>query len=310
MRSASPCRSRITSPKPSIPRPRWPCSARWPRPPASTYPTPTSARPPSAPTRPSNARSRSPRRSANLSARWSSSTTPRPPKPRRTRWAACSPRARRCLPPTSWPLSSSTSWPRTRTAPTRRRSKLRRSRLGGGHVPRYLRLAGDGQFPGGVVHPLEAVLGADDNVLDPRTVRPRVDPRLDGERHARLERFVVAGHDVGVLVGLEPDSVAGTVEEGGPEAGLGDRLPRRPGGHPGPHRGARGLLGVVQDLVVGGELGRRLTDDVGAGAVRAVPRGHRAADVHHHDVPGGQPPVGHLVVRAGGVRARPDDHEV
>ena len=59
---------------------------------------------------------------------------------------------------------------------------------------------------------------------------------------------------------LEPDAVASPVEEGVPEAGPGDRLARgrvdRLGRYPGPDRGAGGLLGVEQDLVVRGELGR------------------------------------------------------
>jgi hypothetical protein len=165
-----------------------------------------------------------------------------------------------------------------------------------------------------VVEALVTVLCADDDVLDPRAVRPRVDARLHRERHARLERIAVSGHDVRVLVRLEPDAVAGPVEEGRAEAGPGDRLARgrvdRLGGHAGPHRGAGRLLGVVQDLVVRGELGRRLAESVGPGAVRAVPGGHRAADVDHHDIARGQHPVRHLVVRAGRVRPGPDDHEV
>ena len=80
--------------------------------------------------------------------------------------------------------------------------------------------------------------------------------------------------------------------------------------HPRPDRGAGGLLGVEQHLVVGGELGGRLADRVGPGAVRAVARGHGAADVHDHGVAGGQDPVRHLVMRAGGVRSRGHDHEV
>src|SRR5450755_28798 len=96
--------------------------------------------------------------------------------------------------PAYWNCSVSTCWPPTR--PVRHNAQPRQAMPADViyvHV-RITGLAGDGQFPGGVVHPLEAVLGADDNVLDPRTVRPRVDPRLDGERHARLQRFVVAGH--------------------------------------------------------------------------------------------------------------------
>ncbi len=113
---------------------------------------------------------------------------------------------------------------------------------------------------------------------------------------------------------FQADPVPGPVEERLAVPGRGDRLARgrvdRLRGHPRPHRGARRLLGVVQHLVVGGELGGRLADRVGAGAVRAVPRRHRAADVHHHRVAGFQDPVRDLVVRAGGVGPGGHDHEV
>ena len=56
-------------------------------------------------------------------------------------------------------------------------------------------------------------LGADHDVLDARAVRARVDARLDGEGHARLERMRVALDDVGILVGLQADAVAGAVDE-------------------------------------------------------------------------------------------------
>ena len=59
-----------------------------------------------------------------------------------------------------------------------------------------------------------AVVGDDDDVLDPGAVAAReVDARLDRERHARLEDLGVAGHDVGLLVRLEADAVAGAVDE-------------------------------------------------------------------------------------------------
>src|SRR5580658_10307374 len=145
-------------------------------------------------------------------------------------------------------------------------------------------------------------------------MRPRVDARFDGEGHARLEHLAVAGHDVRVLVYLQADPVTGAVEERLAVAGLGDRLAGgrvyRLGGDARPDGGACRLLGALQDLVVGREFGRRLTDRVGAGAVRAVTRGHHAADVHHHGVAGLQDPVRYLVVRAGRVGPRGHDHEV
>jgi len=64
-----------------------------------------------------------------------------------------------------------------------------------------------------VVEPLGTVGGADHDVLDPGDVRPGVDPWFHRERHARLERLGVARHDVGVLVRLQADAVAGAVEE-------------------------------------------------------------------------------------------------
>jgi len=65
----------------------------------------------------------------------------------------------------------------------------------------------------GVVQPL-TVLGDDDEVLDPTAEPPvEVDPRLHREHHPRLQFPVVAGHDVRLLVDVEPDPVAGAVEE-------------------------------------------------------------------------------------------------
>ncbi len=65
-----------------------------------------------------------------------------------------------------------------------------------------------------------------------------------------------------------------------------------------------------QHLVVRRELGRRLADAVGAGLVRAVAVGHRAADVDDDRVAGLDHAVGELVVRAGAVRAARHDDEV
>ena len=87
-------------------------------------------------------------------------------------------------------------------------------------------LADDDQLSRGVVEPLVTVGGADHDVLDPRAVRAGVDARLDRERHAGLEDLAVAGHDVRVLVRLQPDPVPGPVEERLAVPGRGDRLAR------------------------------------------------------------------------------------
>ena len=172
----------------------------------------------------------------------------------------------------------------------------------------------DDQVARDVVEPREAALGADHDVLDARAVRAGVDARLDGERVPGHQGLGVAGHDVGILVGLQPDAVAGAVHEELAVAGRGDRLPGRRvdglGGDAGPDGRARGLLGGLEHAVVLGELRRRLADGVGAGAVRAVAAGHGPADVHHDHVAGLEDPPGRGVMRAGGVRPGRHDREV
>ena len=98
-------------------------------------------------------------------------------------------------------------------------------------------------------------------------------------------------------------------------AGGGDRRPGRGvgrrAGDPGPHRRDGGALGVAQHRVVVQEVGRRRpARQVGAGAVRAVARRHRAADVDHHRLADADRPVGGAVVRAGAVRPGRHDDEV
>src|SRR5215212_4912201 len=97
------------------------------------------------------------------------------------------------------------------------------------------------ELTGTVVERADAVLGADDDVLDAGAAAPgQVDARLDRERHARHQRQVVPGHDVGRLVGVQPDAVAGAVDEVLPPARVGDDLPGGGvdllGGHAGTHR--------------------------------------------------------------------------
>ena len=58
------------------------------------------------------------------------------------------------------------------------------------------------------------VAGDHHDVLDAGPVPAgQVDAGLDGEGHARLQRQVVAGDDVGLLVHLQADAVAGAVDE-------------------------------------------------------------------------------------------------
>src|SRR6185437_9630919 len=164
----------------------------------------------------------------------------------------------------------------------------------------------DHQLAGRVVHPQVAGprgrrVGAYHDVLDARAVRARVDARLDGERHARLERDRVALDDVRVLVRLKADTVAGAVDEPLAVAGVGDDPARRPvdalGGDAGLDADGGRFLGVVEDLEVLREFVRSAADRVGASAVGAVARRHRPADVNHDDVAVLDDPVGDLVVR-------------
>src|SRR6266511_4231875 len=171
----------------------------------------------------------------------------------------------------------------------------------------------DPETAGGLVEAAAALVGAGHDVLDPRPeAAGQVDAGLDRERHARLQRLPVAGHDIGVLMLVQADAVAGPVDEvlavarGGDHVAAGgvDRL----GGDAGPDRGAAGELGGVQHRVRLLEAGRRFADDQRAGGVGAIAV-QPAADVDHHrvarldDSPGGD------VVGAGGVRAGADDRE-
>src|SRR3990170_5337186 len=77
------------------------------------------------------------------------------------------------------------------------------------------------------VEDVHAAGRADHDVLDARPVAAlEVDSRLDREGHPDIERLAVAGHDVGILVDLEPDPMARTVQESRPVAGHGDEIAR------------------------------------------------------------------------------------
>ena len=122
------------------------------------------------------------------------------------------------------------------------------------------------------------------------------------------ERQVVARDDVGLLVHRQPDAVAGAVHERLGQPFGGEHVARGGvhllGGHPGPHRLDRGLLGPLQHRIPPRDFGVRLTDAVGAGGVGVVAGFVGAADVDDDDVAGLQFTVGALVVRVGAVRAR------
>src|SRR3954454_22355674 len=86
----------------------------------------------------------------------------------------------------------------------------------------------DEQVSRGQVENVRTVLATHDDVLDPGAVPPLdVDPGLDAERHPDPERLRVPGHDVRVLVALEPDPVPRAMEEARSVAGLADRVARR-----------------------------------------------------------------------------------
>src|SRR4051794_4759078 len=85
------------------------------------------------------------------------------------------------------------------------RAEGARTSRSAGHHPELTRL---------VVEDDRAVGTADHDVLDPRTVSAgEVDPGLDAERRADRERLVVARDEVRLLVPLEADPVAGSVDE-------------------------------------------------------------------------------------------------
>src|SRR5579871_3809012 len=73
-----------------------------------------------------------------------------------------------------------------------------------------------------------AVIGGDDDVLDTRAEPAgQVDAGLDRKCLAGAQRVAVAMHQVGILVFLATDPVAGTVHEERPVAALLDAAPGR-----------------------------------------------------------------------------------
>src|SRR5207248_8081552 len=114
-------------------------------------------------------------------------------------------------------------------------------------------------------------------VLDTHAEAARqIDPRLDRERHTRLEALAVSGHEVWVLVSVEPDAVTGAMDEVVAVAGVADHAPRR--GVDGfrcrarTRSGVSRLLRAADRVMHARRLRVRWSDVHGARDVRAVRR--------------------------------------
>jgi len=158
------------------------------------------------------------------------------------------------------------------------------------------------------------VVGDDHNVFDPSApIAVEIDPGFDTEGHARTENEAVPGNDVGLFVDRQPDSVARAVDEPVGQSGCGEPVAGgrvdRLGGNPGTGGGDRSFLGRLQLRIGAGDLGTRLGEAVGAGAVRVVTGVNRTADIDDDDVVIGDDALGMLVVRIGAVRSGSDDDE-
>src|SRR3954447_2756659 len=101
---------------------------------------------------------------------------------------------------------------------------------------------------------LAAVVGDDDEVLDPHADRAgHIDPRLDRDDVARLQRVLPLLGEPRPLVDLEPDPVSEAVAEVlGVARVVDDRARDRvdlPAGRARPHRGEGGLLRAQHEVV-------------------------------------------------------------
>src|SRR4249919_3295040 len=174
---------------------------------------------------------------------------------------------------------------------------------------RYGRRTGsahDPQLAARVVEPPCAVLGRDDDVFDPYAEPARqVDPGLDREAHAGLDRAGFALDHVRRLVGRETDAVAGAVDEPLAVSGFGDDPAGGAvdvlAGGAGANRLECGLLRAAHDVVHLSLLRGRLADVDGARRVRAVPV-LGAAEVEHDHVALLDDAIALLVVRVRAVR--------
>src|SRR6185312_9256409 len=174
--------------------------------------------------------------------------------------------------------------------------------------------AHDSKVAARVVQPPAAVGGRGDDVLDPYPEPPRqVDPGLDREAHAGLDRTGLALDHVRRLVDREADAVAGAVDEPLAVPGAGDHAAGGAvdvlAGGAGADRVERGLLGEADDVVHLRLLLGWLADVDGAGRVRPVAV-LRAAEVQDDHVALLDDAVALLVVGVRAVRAGGDDGEL
>src|SRR5512133_2104412 len=165
-----------------------------------------------------------------------------------------------------------------------------------------------------VVQAATAVCRDGDNVLDPYTESARqVDPRFDGEAHARHKRLLLTLDHVRRLVRGYTDAVSGAMDELLAIARSCDDLPRRPVNllttHTGTYGIHSGLLRLPDNLVNLSNLRCRLPDADCTGRVRAVAV-PKAAEVEHDRVTRLDHPVPRLMMRIGPIGARSDNGEV
>src|SRR5205823_12829609 len=158
---------------------------------------------------------------------------------------------------------------------------------------------------------LGTLLGPHHEVLDPHAEAPgEVDPRLNGDDVAGLERRLVALGQARLLVNLEPDPVAEAVAELVAVAGLLDHRPRDrvdlPSSRPGAHRVQAGLLGALDERVDLARLPVELPRGDRPRAVRAVALDLRAP-VDHEQRAGRDLDVARLGVGQCAVRTDRDD---
>ncbi len=156
-----------------------------------------------------------------------------------------------------------------------------------------------------------AVLGHHHEVLDPHPETSlQVHTGFHGEHHPFLQLAVVLAGDVGWLVDVQADAVAGAVEKAVAVPRVGNNIAggtvHRPGGNAGFDRLDGSLLGLADDAVNLAEPVGWVTPDVRAGLVAGVAV-HPAAEVQNDRVAPLYPSVVVSVVGVGAVGSRPDD---
>src|SRR5712691_6438974 len=110
------------------------------------------------------------------------------------------------------------------------------------------------QLVGRLVQSLGTGIGKRHDVLDPNAEATfEIDPGLDAEGHAHLERRAVAANEIRRLVSVETDPVTGAMEERLTVSGRGDGRARSGvdllHGHPRANGLERNLVGPIDDLV-------------------------------------------------------------